>query len=1019
MTTAAEPRYYFAGLKQFVDTKAESFIGREALVASLLSSAKAEEGGVRVITGPPGSGKTALLCRLTKLLEDERPIVHIVGRDSGRDKPRLILQSLVEQIILKYDFPLPVHDDLDVLARDFANLLVEIDRRGNAEIVIIDGLDEVDIEPLERLVSILPSAPPPSTTMFLSARSGTIEDDVIRALNGRRIRVEPLNLSETVRYAAKKHYNLPLDQVADLHQAAEGNPLVLELLMSSRIDDDQPFEAGSMDRMAAAIERVVDRAGEAVGAEIAAKVIGVIHVGSGEIERRELGEILDDVPSHELRRALGVIEQLLERSTPKLSYFHKSVHDCLRERFSAREIREFHNLIVGWLNHAPLDVGGRRSTLINHLLHGGQLDSAVQLISNKRHLDELRVGLGDSLAFQEWFDDWELALANPGQSAQTEQILARALADTVEKYFQYFHDSGLLIRIAQCGADRVLASLAEATRDAADQAHILFVLGAIQYHCGDMAGAERFFTEAEQVAAQRGVRAPVKFRILQFRGLAAQYSGRFEDALHHYDRSRAEAAATGHPLYHVFSHSCAGNTLTMQARPEAALIEQERALALIRDPAMDVKSDSDLISTEHFNTNVASALTRLAESNLALANYETAGGLLAEAREIYASITTKDRYYLYFIQVLAEFELVSAGAGAVPIDDIRAKVWDSFILCRTPSQRARSLRILSTCDYREGLYDDAWELALQALGVVPDATAPVERMRLLLALAQIASARDETANHVLYLAAARELAAELEISERDFERARDSRVFVRDEAEAPSSTPSDEPADRAGLPLLILDCDGVLVDSEPVSIEHAVRVLGELGWQVTANDVVTQFMGRSDAYLRAAVESQLGRRVDEWDEVYTDALLARLEKEVVPVAGIVDALAQLDYRSCVASSGSHRKIRATLGAVQLLNQFVGRVYSSQDVKNGKPAPDLFLYAAGAEGVDPAECIVVEDSRFGALAAQAAGMACIGYLGADGDSSRFDGTGAVTLTSMADLPRAVTEIARGLTAKRER
>jgi HAD superfamily hydrolase (TIGR01509 family) len=1015
-----EPRYFFAGLKQLVESRAESFVGREELVTSLLSLARTEgSGGVRVITGPVGSGKTSLLCRLTSLLEDVQPIYHIVSRDSGRDKPRLILQSLVEQITRKYDFPLPVHDDLDVLARDFDNLLVEIDRRGKTEIIIIDGLDEIDIEPLQRVVSLLPSAPPRSTRIFLSARSGTIEDEVIRVLNARQIPVEPLNLSETVRYAAKRHSDLTLDKVADLHQAAEGNPLVLGFLLSGGGDDDhEPGDASSIDRMAAAIERVVDRAAEAVGADIAADVLGVIHVASGEIDRRDLGEILEKVSTHDLRRALGVIDQLLEPHSPRLTYFHKAVHDYLRERFKQREIARFHTLIVDWLSHENLDIGGRRSTLINHLLHRGDLDAAIEQISKETHLDALRVGLGDGRAFQEWFDDWELALAFADQNSRAEGVLARSLVDTVGRYFQYFHDNGLLIRISKPGPDRVLSSLAETTIDDADRALILFILGAIQYHCGDMVAADRYFWDAEQVIDERANDAPVKFRVYQFRGLAAQYSGRFEEALHHYDRSRAEAARSGHPLYHVFSHSCAGNTLTMQARPEDALVEQSRALELLRDPAVDVRSDPDLLSDEHYNTNVASALTRLAESNLALNKLAAAGGFLEEARELYTAIGTRDRYYLYFIQVLAEFELVGAPTGTeVPVDDIRASVSNSFILCRTPSQRARSLRILATCDYLDESYDDAWKLASQGLNLVPGTTAPVERMRLLLVLAQIAGALKKAEEESNFVDAARALAVELDISPTDFDKARDSRVSIPVQRDHPDlAEPEDPHPVHNRLPLVIFDCDGVLVDSEPIAIAHAMSVLSELGWKVTERDVVSRFVGRSDSYMRDAAAAHIGRPLNEWGQLYTEALLSRLKDEAVPVPGIVDALARLDYRSCVASSGSHRKIQTTLSAAGLLDQFAGRIYSSQDVSNGKPAPDLFLHVARAEGVDPTDCIVIEDSRFGALAAQAAGMACVGYVGST-HPDRFDGTGAVAITSMKDLPAAVDSIARALAASR--
>lgn len=1031
-STDAPLRYFFAGLKQLIDARSADFIGREDLLASLLSLAHTEgDGGVRVITGPPGSGKTSLLCRLAKELESIRPIYHIVGRDSGRDKPRLILQSLVEQITIKYGFPLSVDDDLDVLARDFANLLVEIDRRGQNEIVIIDGLDEIDIQPLQRVVSILPAAPPNSTRIFLSARSGTVENGLVRALGARKITVDPLNLSETVRYAAKARANISFEQAADLHQAAEGNPLVLGLLLSGRDggSSHEPLASNGLDRMAAAIERVVDRTSDLVGAEVAADVLGVVHVGSGEIDRRDLGEILAAVPAHELRRTLGAIDELLDRHATNLAFFHKSVHDYLRDRFSRREITRFHTLIVDWLSHESLEVGGRRSTLITHLLHCGQLDSALHLLADEGHLTALRRGLGDGLAFQEWFDDWELALKAAGENCPAAAVLARSLADTVGTYFQYFHDNAVLVRLAQCGADRVLDTLARSTADENDRALVLFLLGAIQYHCGDMAAADRYLQQAEVVIEQRAPRAPVKFRVHQFRGLAAQYSGRFEDALRHYERSRAESAASGHPLYHVFSHSCAGNTLTMQARPEAALAEQTRALGLLRDPAAGVRTDADLLSKEHYDTNVASALTRLAESHLALGSADLASDLLEEARDIYRSLETKDRYFLYFVQVYAEARLAKHPVNdAVDLADVQSDLWDSFVLCRTRSQRARSLRVLAGCAILEQSIGQAHDLAMQALTLVPDATAPVERMRILVVMANIAELQGDLEAAQYHRESARGLATQLGILPTDFDKARDSRVSIppRSDAEveqlirrmgSPARQDASTPSDQAMVgsessSLVILDCDGVLVDSEPIAIEHAVTVFRQLGWQLTGDDMAARFVGRSDSYMRDVVASQIGRAIPEWDEIYTDVLLSRLAQEAVPVRGIVEALAQVRCRACVASSGTHRKIRTTLSAVGLFERFSGRIYSSQDVANGKPAPDLFLHAARSEGFEPSQCVVVEDSRTGALAARAAGMACIGYVGFDADLTRFDGTGAVVITSMKDLPAAIRTLTSG-------
>lgn len=215
--------------------------------------------------------------------------------------------------------------------------------------------------------------------------------------------------------------------------------------------------------------------------------------------------------------------------------------------------------------------------------------------------------------------------------------------------------------------------------------------------------------------------------------------------------------------------------------------------------------------------------------------------------------------------------------------------------------------------------------------------------------------------------------------------------------------------------LVIFDCDGVLVDSERLSVRVESRLLAELGWPLTEQDVLERFVGRSDAHMKAEIEAALGRPVPEWDERYRAALHEAFHAELVAVDGVVAALDALDadgVPTCVASSGTHDKMAVTLGLTGLHDRFAGRIFSATEVVNAKPAPDLFLHAAGALGVDPAGCAVVEDSRYGVEAARAAGMAAFGYAGGLTPAGWLAGPGTVVFDDMAALPGLLAAAATG-------
>jgi len=200
---------------------------------------------------------------------------------------------------------------------------------------------------------------------------------------------------------------------------------------------------------------------------------------------------------------------------------------------------------------------------------------------------------------------------------------------------------------------------------------------------------------------------------------------------------------------------------------------------------------------------------------------------------------------------------------------------------------------------------------------------------------------------------------------------------------------------------VIFDCDGVLVDSEPISNRVLAEALTGIGLPMTAEESTATFMGRSWASLVEIVEGRLGRAVPaDLRARYLDRIFAAFERELQPVPGIAAALDRIALPWCVASSSSHEKMRFTLGHTGLLERFEGRLFSATEVTQGKPAPDLFLHAAARMGWAPEQCAVVEDSAPGVQAALAAGMTALAYAGRT-DPALL--AGARVFTRMAELP----------------
>ncbi|GAA1355684.1 HAD family hydrolase [Streptomyces beijiangensis] len=216
------------------------------------------------------------------------------------------------------------------------------------------------------------------------------------------------------------------------------------------------------------------------------------------------------------------------------------------------------------------------------------------------------------------------------------------------------------------------------------------------------------------------------------------------------------------------------------------------------------------------------------------------------------------------------------------------------------------------------------------------------------------------------------------------------------------------------IELVIFDCDGVLVDSEHIAVRVHAAVGAELGWPLTEDDVMERFIGRSALSNGEQIAARLGAdTAAAWQRRFDELHHEAVDRDLVAVDGIHEALDEIALPVCVASSGSHEKMRHTLGRTSLYERFDGRIFSATQVAHGKPAPDLFLYAARQLGVEPAACVVVEDSKYGVQAARAAGMRAFGYAGGLTPAAWLEGPGTVVLEDMRKLPRLLTEAREGV------
>ena len=217
--------------------------------------------------------------------------------------------------------------------------------------------------------------------------------------------------------------------------------------------------------------------------------------------------------------------------------------------------------------------------------------------------------------------------------------------------------------------------------------------------------------------------------------------------------------------------------------------------------------------------------------------------------------------------------------------------------------------------------------------------------------------------------------------------------------------------------LIIFDCDGVLVDSEVISCRAHAETLTRHGYPITAEQVLERFLGVSDREARQTIEREMGRELpDDFEAQMKQAALQRYTGELGAIPNIGEAIGAIQLPKCVASSGTPEKIRHGLTCAGLYDQLAPHIFSATQVSRGKPAPDLFLFAAEQMKAQPARCLVIEDSVPGVTGGCAAGMIVLGFHGGShcppGHAEMLRAAGATfTFDDMRILPDLIARTGR--------
>jgi HAD superfamily hydrolase (TIGR01509 family) len=217
--------------------------------------------------------------------------------------------------------------------------------------------------------------------------------------------------------------------------------------------------------------------------------------------------------------------------------------------------------------------------------------------------------------------------------------------------------------------------------------------------------------------------------------------------------------------------------------------------------------------------------------------------------------------------------------------------------------------------------------------------------------------------------------------------------------------------------LTILDCDGVLIDSEVVAARAMAKALGKAGFPISEEELLSRFAGMTDEQTFKVLEEEHAKKIpDDFAETLSDRIDEELTT-VKPIAGVEEMLDSIDGPFCVCSNSKMNRLRASLGSVGLFDRLMPNIFSAPEVgtKEPKPSPNVFLYAAQQLGFSPEDAVVLDDSVAGVTGAVAAGMRVIGFTGAShsqpGHAEALMDAGAETVVHrLADVP-AVLEALR--------
>lgn len=216
---------------------------------------------------------------------------------------------------------------------------------------------------------------------------------------------------------------------------------------------------------------------------------------------------------------------------------------------------------------------------------------------------------------------------------------------------------------------------------------------------------------------------------------------------------------------------------------------------------------------------------------------------------------------------------------------------------------------------------------------------------------------------------------------------------------------------------IIYDCDGTLIDSEHIAGSVCAEALTRIGVPMTMREFNARFTGVPAAKTWEILRAEIGQPLpDGFNEAIDDEIYRRFAEELTLIPGVVEAIETIGGRRAVASSTGLVKLRKNLEQTGLARYFDPHIYSASQVARGKPAPDVFLFAASQVGLDPAHAIVIEDSAAGVMAARRAGMPVIGFTGASNGIADLgqrlsDAGAALVISHMSELPQAFDQLKR--------